>query len=98
MPLDFRTLLFVRIQAFLDRKLFTSGIVDIFHKCPFGLVIASLRVSGSPVFIEIDVMHAHWISSYSCSTIGMNLVSRHLVIALDDWLVHLLHCWVTQCI
>ena len=44
----FTALIFVRIQAFLDRKLFTSDIADIFHKFPFGLVIASVRVSGSP--------------------------------------------------
>ena len=45
--LDFTTLLFVGIQAFLDRNLFTSDIADIFHRCPFGFVITSLRVSGS---------------------------------------------------
>ena len=48
MPLDFTTLLFVVIQDFFDRKLFTSDIAEIFHKCTFGIVVASLRVSGSP--------------------------------------------------
>ena len=58
-PLDFTTLLLFGIQAFLDKQLFTSDIADIFHKFPFGLVIASLRVSDSPASVEIDVLHAH---------------------------------------
>ena len=48
LPFDFTTILFVGVYAFIDRKLFTSEISDIFYKYPFGLVIASLRVSGSP--------------------------------------------------
>ena len=75
LTLAFTTILFIVIHAYLDRILFTSEIVDIFHKCPFGLVIASLRVSGSPASIEIDVLHAHWILSSLCSTIVMTMVS-----------------------
>ena len=42
----------------------------------FGLVLASLRVSGSPDSIEIEVLHTHWISLSSFyMMIGMNLVS-----------------------
>ena len=59
LPLVFTTLHFVQIQAFLDRKPFTSDNADIFHKCTFGFVIVSLRVSGSPAPVEIDVMHVH---------------------------------------
>ena len=76
LPFSFTMLLFVGIHAFLDRKYFTSEITDIFHKCSFGLVIAPLGVSGYPASVEIDVLHAHWISSSSFSTdIGMNLAS-----------------------
>ena len=76
LPFYFMILLFVVIHAFLDRKLFTSEISDNFHKCPFILVIASLRVSGSPMSTEIDILHTHWILSYLCSTeIVMILVS-----------------------
>ena len=46
--LVFTTLLFVIIPAFLDRKLLSSEIADIYQKCPFGLGFYSLRVSGSP--------------------------------------------------
>ena len=34
-PFAFMTLIFIVIHAFLDRKLFTSEIAEIFHKCPF---------------------------------------------------------------
>ena len=47
---------------------FTSEISEISHKCPFGLVIASLRVSGYTASKEIGILHSHWISSSSCST------------------------------
>ena len=73
--LDFTTLLFVGIQAFLDRKIITSDIADIFHRFSFGLVIASLRVSDSTASVEKDVLIAHYISSSSLSTIGITLVS-----------------------
>ena len=59
----FTTVLFVGIRAFIYRKRLTSEISDIFHKHQFGLVIASLRVSGSPEFLKIDVLHYHWIFS-----------------------------------
>ena len=74
-PLDFMILLFIGIQAFLERILFTYDIAYIFHKCPFGLVIAYLRVSGSPAFAEKYVLHYLCILSSSCSTIGITLVS-----------------------
>ena len=48
LPFDFMTLLFVGIDTFIHRKLLTSEIANISHKLPFGLVIASLRVSGYP--------------------------------------------------
>ena len=75
MPLDFTMLLFFGIQTFLERKNFTSDIADILHKCSFGLVIASLGVSGYSESVEIDVMQAQCILSSSCSTIRMTLVS-----------------------
>ena len=76
LPFAFTMLLLIGIHSFLDRKWFTSKITDIFHKCPFGLVIAYLKVSGSPASVEIDVLHVHCISSYSCSTtIRTTLVS-----------------------
>ena len=68
-------LLLIGTHAFLDRKLFTSEISENFHKFPFGIVIASLRVSGYPEYIEIDILYTHCISSSSCSTIGITLVS-----------------------
>ena len=75
-PFSPMIILLVGIHAFPDRKLFTSEFADICHKFPFGLVIASLRVSGSLYSIEIDALHDHWISSFLCYTrIGMNLVS-----------------------
>ena len=40
-------ILFVVIYAFLDKNII-SEIADIFHKFPFGLVIPSFGVSGSP--------------------------------------------------
>ena len=55
--LSFTTPLLVGVQVFLDRKLFTSDIADIYHKCPFGLVVAFyLRVPFSPYSVEIDVI------------------------------------------
>ena len=75
LPFAFTVLFFIGIYDFLDRKLITSEISDILHKFPFDLVIASLRVSNFPAFVEIDVLHAYWISSPSYSTtIGMTLV------------------------
>ena len=71
----FKALIFVIIHDFLDRKLFTSEIADIYHKCPFDLVIAFLRDSGSPLYVEIDIPNEHWILLSLCSTIGMNLLS-----------------------
>ena len=73
--LSFATLLFVIIHAFLDIIFFTSKIADIFQKIPFGLVIAHLRVPGSPSSVEIDILHVHWILSSLCSTIVITLVS-----------------------
>ena len=46
-PVDFTLFPFIITHTFLDRSLFTSEIVDILRKYPFGLVIASLRLSGS---------------------------------------------------
>ena len=51
LPFAFHMIFLIGIHAFLDRKFFTSEIADIFHKCPFDVVIASLRVSGSPASI-----------------------------------------------
>ena len=47
----FTTLLFVVIHNFLGRKLFATEIADIFHKCPFGLFITPLGVSGYPTSV-----------------------------------------------
>ena len=74
-PLDFTTLIFFGIQAFLDRKWLAFDIADIYNKLPFGLVIVYLRVSGCPYSVEIDVLHEHWILSFLCSMIGMTLLS-----------------------
>ena len=51
LPFYFTVLLLVGIHAFIDSKLFTSEIADIFYKFPFGLIIASLSVSGSSAFV-----------------------------------------------
>ena len=62
------------IQDFLDRKLLISDTADIFHRSLIGLDIYSLRFLGDPASVEIDILHAHWISSSSCYKIGMTLV------------------------
>ena len=75
LPFEFTMILLIIIHLFLDRNFFTSEIADIFHIYPFGLVISSFDLSGPPVSVEIDVSHAHWINSSSCSTkIGITLV------------------------
>ena len=68
-------LLLFRIQDFLDRKLLISDTADILHQCLIGLNIFFLRVLGSNDPVEIDVLHAHWILSSLCFTIGITLVS-----------------------
>ena len=82
MSLVFTFLLLIIIQAFLDKKLFTSEIAKISHKLPFGLDVDSLRVSGYPVSIEMFVSWAHLISSSFCSTTTrttlVSLVTFHL--------------------
>ena len=55
----YTVLLLIVIHAFLDRILFTPEIVDIFDKCTFGLDVAFLGVSGSSVYVEIDVFYTH---------------------------------------
>ena len=47
----FTVLLLIGIHAFLDIFFYTSEIAEIFHKCTFGIVIASLIVSGSPTSV-----------------------------------------------
>ena len=69
LPLGFTSLLLICIHAFLEKNLFTSEIFDIYHKCPLGIVIYSLSVSGSLVSVEIDVLYAHWILSFLCSAV-----------------------------
>ena len=73
--LAFTLLILIGIQAFLHTKLLISDTAENFHKCLIGLDIVSLRVSGYPAYLKIDVFHTHWILSSLCSTIGMTLVS-----------------------
>ena len=75
-PFYFTLILLNWIHAFLDRKLFTSEIANIFDKCPFSIVISSLMVSGYPESVYVDVLYVHCISCSSCLTsIMMNLMS-----------------------
>ena len=75
-PLDFTLLFLIGTQVFLDRKLFTSEIADIFHKFMFGIDIVSLRVSVYPTSVESGVLHSYLIQFSLCSTVtGMTLVS-----------------------
>ena len=77
----FTMILVIRIHSFFDIKCFTSEITVIIHKCPFGLVVDSVRVWGYSVSVWIDVFHVHWIYSSSCSiAIVITLVIRLLYI------------------
>ena len=55
----FTVLLLIVTQEFIDRKLFILVTAEIFHKCPIGLDIFSLMVSGYPTYVEIDILQAH---------------------------------------
>ena len=97
LPFAFTTLLFVRIHIFLDRKLLTSEIADIFYKFPFGLANRFLeglrffnarrnRRTACPMYFVLFVFHDQNDSS----------VSSHFIFSLDDWLLHPWHNWVVQ--
>ena len=49
--LDFTVIILIGIQDFPERKLLISDTAEIFHKCPIGMDIASLRVLCSPALL-----------------------------------------------
>ena len=88
-------LLLIRIQDFIDRKLLISDTAEIPQKYPVGLEIASLRVLCSPVSLENNVLHTHWIFLFfMLYNHNDSCVFGQFVFSLDNSVRKFRHSWV----